>query len=493
MNRQAKATTGARRKAAPGLVLALGLVLVQPLGALEPPCESGSTLGQYLLDLSTEASERRNQVEALKAAKTAEAAKGLKKEAAERANGDGIGGSRLDLLRQAFVALDLGGVEDEEGKLVFNFNPERFEFPWVQISPRVVAYDPVLYAGLEKEIDTLADAAAQSRKDALKKGFEDLDDTEVGFRWTLTSDMPDTQLERVARRIFDAATEDIVTEDLANRIAESVASVKAALAADGVREPVESMTVKEVCAASPTAKKAVEDLVAGEQEVTAALAGVLDRMEKALTEAHYFDLADLMQGAPRWSGETAYRFRDGPTGPDEWSASLHFEIGTVTIKGWQRWAEENGRDEDGESVGDYLIERGNDLAPTFLLKAGYSSVDDFDFPVEEDGRLFVQAESHKLTGEARGGIFLDRSRDRRLDLIVTGEDARQGRSRNDRLVVNLTWVEMLTDELAKLLGGSELSVTAVWANKPEFRGEVDKDFGVRAGLKWSLGGVKGKD
>jgi hypothetical protein len=35
--------------------------------------------------------------------------------------------------------------------------------------------------------------------------------------------------------------------------------------------------------------------------------------------------------------------------------------------------------------------------------------------------------------------------------------------------------------------------TLVYANKPEFHGEVKKDFGVHAGLKWSFGEGKNND
>lgn len=63
-------------------------------------------------------------------------------------------------------------------------------------------------------------------------------------------------------------------------------------------------------------------------------------------------------------------------------------------------------------------------------------------------------------------------------------------SLQDRFVADLTWVETLSDTLAQAVGGSELVVSLVWANKPEFLDDVDEDFGVRAGLKWSLGNGK---
>ena len=60
-----------------------------------------------------------------------------------------------------------------------------------------------------------------------------------------------------------------------------------------------------------------------------------------------------------------------------------------------------------------------------------------------------------------------------------------------RLVGTLSWVASLGPELARLAGGSELVVSLVWADKPEFRGEVDEELGVHAGLKWSFDGTKG--
>lgn len=85
------------------------------------------------------------------------------------------------------------------------------------------------------------------------------------------------------------------------------------------------------------------------------------------------------------------------------------------------------------------------------------------------------------------GGFLDEARQRRWELKASYEDLSDDPARQDRFVGSRSWVEKLSPELVPLVGGSELVVSLVYANKPELRGDVDEEFGTRAGRKWSLG------
>jgi len=189
-------------------VLAFSLLLGCTAGALaqDDPCASALSYEDYVFQVTEQVSNEVNGKSATAVdAATATATAETKAQLASRANADGLTGNRLDLLHRAFVALGLGQVDEDEGQLVFNFNPDFLDLDIGQFSPRVIVHDPVLFTALDEQIGTLPDATRQATKDSFQKQLGELDDIEAQVRWTNASGTPDAVIQELASDIFQPA------------------------------------------------------------------------------------------------------------------------------------------------------------------------------------------------------------------------------------------------------------------------------------------------
>lgn len=405
-------------------------------------------------------------------------------ELASRATADGLaGGGRLDLLRRAFVALDLGQVKEEEGQLVFNFNPDALHLEtFGQFSPRIIVHQPALYGALDEKIDTFDEAVRQGRRDALKKDLRDLDDVEVQVRWTPKSQEPASDLQMVASKLYDS-----VDKTAAATIANQISEAKAGIAASLGRTSgpfAEDILIADICK-NEQAKATLIDLPNRVKPGASAL------LEEQLTKVGFFALADLIDGEPRLTFNGTTRRRSGAAGPDEVKLNATWQMGWVSYRGAKKFAQDKFKTKDitVDSVAGYFKENGRlaGALPLFSLSADYSQMSAFHIAIPGVADEFRQDSAHKFSGKANAGRYFGGGRDRRLELAASYDDVTDDPTLNDRWLFTLSWVEQLSPTLAQAVGGSEFVATLIYANKPEFRGDVDEDFGLRAGLKWSLG------
>lgn len=470
-----------------GLICALPLLMAiaPPLAAAEDPCLSGDAVVDDYLGALT---ERLSQGVPKKATEL---------QLASRANSDGLSGGRLDLLRRAFMALDLGEISEEEGKLVFNFNPEALKLDTVgQFSPKVTVFQPTLFTPLEKHINEFPEDLRAAGKEALKTELGDLDDAELRVRWTRQSDTPEADIQEVANQVFTAVYEASVAEatmEMANAGADFRAAIKEAASKNNLLAvDTDQLKLEVVCADNAAA--------AALRQVTALLESkvpdLVKRLGTQLKGSPYFQIADLIEGQPQLTAEAAFRQREGAAGPDQWTVNVRWEAGTVSLNGFRAWARtryqgvEEGGQQNVSRIAEYLAEKGMTAGslPKFSVTAEYTDTSEFEIPIPGAADLFSQAGSTKLSGTLNAGWYFGGGRDRRLELAATYDDVSDDPSRQDRFVGTLSWVETLSADLAQLAGGSELVVSLVYGSKPEYRGDVDEDFSARAGLKWSLGG-----
>jgi hypothetical protein len=475
-----------------GLASLMLLSSFTPLLAQEDdPCASSKSLEDYVLQLTEQVSASVNRsVEVA----TSEALEKTQTEVAGRANADGLTGGRLDLLRKLFLALDLGQIEEKDEQLIFNFNPDNINFDTLgQFSPRLIVHKPVLFVPLEEQIDALPEDEGKPIKGALSKELTDLDDVEVRIRWERASDAPRGLIQDLASAIFEPAyslAAEATMLELGEESAAAQRSIRMEL--NNVRSPEPAKDSR----ATSTGATLVSDLCAVPQARAIFLHLVRDLTEKgtsaltdlrqSLTEEQFFALADLIDGEPLFSVETAYRRRDHATGPDERSINLHYEIGNISYAGFTRWRQRRGKDPGVANVQAYLKEKGHKSIPKFSLTLDYSTESEFRLDFNDDSPEFIHADSRRLSVTGNAGWYLGNSRDRRVELEATYEDVTDDPTRQSRFVGTLSWVEKLNGDLAKVVGGSELVVTLIYADKSEFRGEVDKALGARAGLKWSF-------
>jgi hypothetical protein len=417
----------------------------------------------------------------------------LTDELASRATSDGLAAGRLDFLRRAFVALDLGAVSEDANSLVLNFNPPAHAVRFGQFSPRIIVHQPALYGPLDQEIDSLDEAIREASRDALEEGLGDLDDVEYVLRFTPHSQLPTTDarledLQRVATQYYDETPKDT---GLTDWLVQEEAQINSALP-EGSRNQFPGLIPMGVICESADAKKALQRLV-NELEVKTAAANEL--LRKRLEVAGFFRLADLLDGEPRLVFNGSTRQRSDAAGPDETMLNVTWQWGAVSYRGAKRYAKKKlGKDAiDVDSVDKYFEAHGRleGSLPLFSLVGEYSSVSSFHILIPGVVEEFRTESTHKLTAMLTAGCYLGASRDSRLDLAVNYDDVKDDTTLLDRFVAQLSWTQQLGASLAKFAGGPEFVATVVYANKPEVRGAVDEDFGLRAGIKWSVGGKKG--
>jgi hypothetical protein len=215
-------------------------------------------------------------------------------------------------------------------------------------------------------------------------------------------------------------------------------------------------------------------------------------LDEALEENGFNRLIDLIEGNPRLVVSGTHRQRSGVAGPDTTSVEVTFQKGWVSYRGAKSLAERQKKNFDADFITEYFKNHPHveGAAPLFSLVASYTKTDAFLVPITGAEEPFSLDAGHKLSVKGTAGGYFGGGRDRKLELTATFDDVSNDEKLHDRFVANLTWVETLNGALAQAVGGSEFVATLVWANKPEFRGEVDEDFGLRAGLKWSLGDGK---
>lgn|GEM_PF-3809482 len=463
------------------------LVFAVPSLAQVDPCTSPQpadpmTLDDYILTLTTTVSDKFNAANK----SNATAATDTKNELASRANGDGNTNNRLDLLKKAFLALDLGQVDEKDGNLVFNFNPDTLNSLTIgQFSPRITVHKAMIFMPLEKKIETLPESVQQSRKDTLTKGIGDLDDVEASIRWTLAFGTPRTGLQEVATDIFDSVSNNNqkVRDQLNHDVAQGAQDITNALGS-----PSKPIMIATVCA-SPATKTILDNLT---KEIQTTGTQSLTELKKALDGTLFFKLADLIDGQPRFSANGSFRRRNNAAGPDERSFEFRFDMGSVSYWGLKRFAASRQSGTINPAIVDQYFKDKSGSAPNFSISVDYVKTSDFSILLPVDATEFQQPSSRKISAVATGGLYFGGGRAHRLELKANYDDITDDPTRQNRFVSTLSWVEKLNPTLTQALGGSDLTVTLVYANKPEFRGEVNHDLGLRAGLKWSIGGTTTK-
>jgi len=416
----------------------------------------------------------------------------LTEASASRPSSDGLsGGGRLDLLRRAFVGLGLGQVTDEKGQLVFNFNPDTLHLDsFGQFSPRIVVNEAAIDGALDKHIDTLAEEFRTPARDGLKKNLGDLDDVEYSVRWTPKPLEPAADLKDVASTLFD----EVVPKQPSN-LAETIAQEKAKIGEELKDELnlsdeellfLDDVPMDKICG-DPEARAAFNEAV---QALRTDIPLLNEALRDALENNGFNRLADLIEGSGRFVINGNYRQRSGAAGADTMAVDVTWQRGWVSYKSAKKAA--GGASLTKASLDSYFTKHGRleGAAPLFSLVASYAETSSFLIPIPGVEDPFRQDSGHKLSIKGTAGGYFGGGRDRKLELSATYDDVSDDKNLQNRFVADLTWVETLNSTLAQAVGGSEFVATLVWANKPEFRGEVDEEFSLRAGLKWSLGSGK---
>ena len=191
-----------------------------------------------------------------------------------------------------------------------------------------------------------------------------------------------------------------------------------------------------------------------------------------------FLFSRLVNNQPQIELSASHRDRQGFAGPDETSVKFSLEAGLVNVN----WLRRRG----GMDLAHYRSLLVDDERARRLLQASYrgelsieySDIDDFSEPLGDQkievpgsGRTLIALTGSRLLfadPEAADGA--------RLDLRLAWEDSEEkGMRQGERLLGSLTYTQKLADGTSGVVG-------LVWADKPEFLGEVDHELSARFGL-----------
>lgn len=464
------------------VVLSASQLLAAPV---DDPCSFAGGLDSYLNALLGEQiSAGARERPALQASAEKVANEGAD-DSTKRPEGEGAGGGGLDAYKKLFVALELGSISEEDKALTFNIRPDWLDFgSFGSASMRAVVREPAIFSELVSALDALPGEVGAPAKKDLEEELADTDDVEYQLRWDFGSRAASSQASRIASVIFDASY-DAALGDSRREAAEAIARIVQKLTAfEGVDEET---PLAQVCATQPEARRQLE---AARAVADSILNANLEELGSALSRMRFREVGDLMEGQPRFALDAAYRSRADAVGPNTTTARALFQMGDRSFWSWGRWAKRNGRSLDIEGLGDYLSGKNSRAGgrSTLKLAAEYSETSGYAFDRPEVGLTLDMPKAKIFAATLSVGRSLSEARRSRVDLEARFEDASGDPTRNDRFVSTLSWTQKLSDGLATMAGGSNLVVAAVYANEPEYRGDVDKELSLRAGLKWSIDG-----
>ena len=214
-----------------------------------------------------------------------------------------------------------------------------------------------------------------------------------------------------------------------------------------------------------------------------------DALSTVLQDTGLFRVAELINNQPQLSVSAEAKVRSGAVGPDSYALGARYEKGFANMNAFQGYCRSRELAINGNCLAGFLAEPG----VTASLKNAdriWASVDavftqPFDFgrsvagavsAVDLEEAFSVRAElgyGRSLRADATGGSVA------RIDFSVSGELTDRASARNDRLVASLTYTQKISDTVTLPLGIS-------FANKPEFLGGADDQFGMHVGVRYRL-------
>lgn len=208
-----------------------------------------------------------------------------------------------------------------------------------------------------------------------------------------------------------------------------------------------------------------------------------------MRDGGYFRLADLINNQPQLHFEAMYRDRDDTVGPSEWGIKATYEHGFGDVNGLRQQCKDGltapVTNENIPCYRNFLNTRQGKIkaANRLAVSAEYVDMKDLRFELPDDDFVFTLGAGSKWIASGvygRSLIVDDEGNDSsRLDVEAKYEDVTGDPMRQSRLVATATYTQNLFD-------GNVLSLSVVWAERPEYRGEVDEEFSARAGLKFKI-------
>lgn len=387
-------------------------------------------------------------------------------------------GGKRDYLAKFFAALGLGTVEDKADSLILNFNTDFIDVgPNSKVALRSVIREPKLS---ERIVKALPEANRANLKSALEETLDDFDDVAVEMSWTRGGEGWGRAEAGLADRLL------------------AEASAKAEQANEERQEEFlqllrdENLDLDSTFAALNDRSTALATQVAGSIENFAqSLAAEQQAIASDLqTQIPFF--ARLVDNQPQLNLSASFRSRGELVGPEELSAKLTWEHGLVNANSFRRWSRSSSCLGLAACLSDYetAVGRSGKAEPRLTLALEYARVEEFDFQRPTDAVAIHLDSTNKTIGSLTYSRYFGRTppqrsgervADQRIfcEIRAKYEDVSEDPDRQNRFVASAAFSRRIS---ADLTGG----LTFVYANKPEFRGDVDKELSARLGVKFSV-------
>lgn len=384
-------------------------------------------------------------------------------------------------LPQLLTSAGFSEVSDEDGVLSFEYNLSERD-------PGVLALRGTLKDAevFEPILMQIPEDMREDQNKRLSEGLGDFDDFELEMTWS-----PNRRKDKHTRwgrnfanyqglftAVFDQAP--VGSREAQRRLAATVGNLGEGFLDSEVR------TVR----ASAQGAEHIRVVEAAALEIAAnhnALRGYLDKKG-------FFRVGDLVSNQPQFYVTGKYRYRDDVVGPDEWSVKASYERGWVNVNKLHDHCSDNAQtftDAGGVQrptvtcLQAYLTANEDRAKQGSRVKAEVEvgRVDELMLDEATHGIAFSQQAVDKMMGSVSYGRYLqsddDGNSEARLDVEAKYEHVDDDADRNRRFVATATVSR-------KLPGDMSLSIGAVYANKPEYRGDVDKELSALLGLKFKL-------
>jgi hypothetical protein len=374
-----------------------------------------------------------------------------------------------NFLHRFFAAFDIPGLSEQNGLLSFRYNT-----PNGILGIEAAANEPEVF---EKLALAIPEAERATKVAELEKGLDSFDD--ISFKLSVNIQPPNTMVNR------KTAIDDYVSglmQDAVDQVAAADQEATEARRAYFLKRRERGIAGDSpVEAAADPVRQELEGLLQAATDKTAAAD---ESFAEKLDQSEFFKLADLMANQPQFRLDVNGRSRNELIGPDYLEAALVFELGlganfNMLMRRYPTPSLEN--------LQKFLAERGDMVENKWRVKfeASYKETDAYDSPVEgvtlrldKDESLIAKATLGKVMSYTTDAMGMTIERNS-FALEASYEDVTGDPERQNRFVATATLTQRATDDMS-------LELTAVYANKPEYRGEVDAELGARAGIRYKF-------
>lgn len=475
----------------------------------EPVCDRGQSF-EACYDRLMDEAERAAGPAKTAAAVVAEAEREISSKASSSI-APNTGRGLLDLLPTFASSFGIDGLKNSDGQLTFD---RRFEMGQWRTSVKGTAYlNAELYEPLRLQ---LPESIRETRSQDLDKQIGDFD--KVDYQVTITREK-DTGDVRFGRDPADY--DDLAAALVQGRMAAMQRDFRswAAGAAARIRPPanqeededevsvvgilLSGQPISELIATGQISEAGAAEVEAGIRTLTAATTAGL-----AAIDADTDRLDELINNQPQLFFDALVEDRDALTGPTERSASFTYEMGVAgNVNKYLRWARGNVAEAcRGNAFQLSCFESYLDTYPDaanagqrVAFSLSYADTRPIHFELPADQFVFAQPGTEKLIGSLTYGRYFpgfqffaqllpDGMRDgaspnqgTRVDLEARYESPVEDAGvLHDRLVATLTFTQGMTENTGMSFG-------IVYANRPEFLGDVDDKLSANIGLRWKTG------